>query len=146
MTISFGNTQISLEDGNTAVPQAPTPAPAKKKGHGKLLLLAGLGVAGYIAAGGVSGIQGMVNGGSAAGKTIDTVVNANNKIIDTKLQKFGAIIGDNIDIGCNSVIFPGTIIYPNTSIYPLTRVRGIIKEDSIVKSEKEIVAKNKICK
>lgn len=74
MTISFGNTQISLEDGNTAVPQAPTPAPAKKKGHGKaitgVLLLAGLG-AGYIAAGGASGIQGMVNGGSAAGKMVD---------------------------------------------------------------------------
>ena len=76
----------------------------------------------------------------------NVLIKDNNKIIDTKLQKFGAIIGDNIDIGCNSVIFPGTIIYPNTSIYPLTRVRGIIKEDSIVKSEKEIVAKNKICK
>ena len=72
MTITFGNTQISLEDGNTAVaPQASTPAPAKKKGHGKLLLLAGLGVAGYIAAGGASGIQGMVNGASAAGKMVD---------------------------------------------------------------------------
>ena len=75
MTISFGNTQISLEDGNTAAaPQTSTPAPAKK-GHGKaitgVLLLAGLGAAGYIAAGGASGIQGMVNGGSAAGKTID---------------------------------------------------------------------------
>ena len=70
MTITFGNTQISLEDGNVAAPQASTPAPAKK-GHGKLLLLAGLGVAGYIAAGGASGIQGMVNGGSAAGKMVD---------------------------------------------------------------------------
>ena len=79
MTITFGNTQISLEDGNTAAaPQASTPqapAPAKKKGHGKLLLLAGLGVAGYIAAGGATGIQGMVNGASAAGKTIDTIGN-----------------------------------------------------------------------
>ena len=70
MTITFGNTQISLEDGNVAAPQTSTPAPAKK-GHGKLLLLAGLGVAGYIAAGGASGIQGMVNGGSAAGKMVD---------------------------------------------------------------------------
>ena len=72
MTITFGNTQISLEDGNVAAPlQASTPAPAKK-GHGKaitgVLLLAGLGAAGYIAAGGVSGIHGMVNGASAAGK------------------------------------------------------------------------------
>ena len=70
MTITFGNTQISLEDGNVTAPQASTPAPAKKR-HGKLLLLAGLGVAGYIAAGGASGIQGMVNGGSAAGKMVD---------------------------------------------------------------------------
>ena len=54
--------------------QASTPAPAKK-GHGKaitgVLLLAGLGAAGYIAAGGASGIQGVVNGGSAAGKMVD---------------------------------------------------------------------------
>ena len=79
MTITFGNTQISLEDGNVAAPQASTPAPAKK-GHGKLLLLAGLGVAGYIAAGGVSGIQGMVNGASAAGKTVDAIGNINEKV------------------------------------------------------------------
>ena len=86
MTISFGNTQISLEDGNTAAaPQASTPAPAKK-GHRKaitgVLLLAGLGAAGYIAAGGVSGIQGMVNGASAAGKTVDTIDNINKKAVD----------------------------------------------------------------
>ena len=79
MTITFGNTQISLEDGNVAAPQASTPAPAKK-GHGKLLLLAGLGAAGYIAAGGVSGIQGMVNGASAAGKTVDAIGNINEKV------------------------------------------------------------------
>ena len=83
MTITFGNTQISLEDGNVAAPQASTPAPAKK-GHGKaitgVLLLAGLGAAGYIAAGGVSGIQGMVNGASAAGKTVDAIGNINEKV------------------------------------------------------------------
>lgn len=73
----------------------------------------------------------------------NVLIKDNNKIIDTKQQKFGAIIGDNVDIGCNSVIFPGTIVYSNTSIYPLTRVRGIIKESSIVKSEKEIISKNK---
>lgn len=73
----------------------------------------------------------------------NVLIKYNNKIIDTKQQKFGAIIGDNVDIGCNSVIFPGTIVYSNTSIYPLTRVRGIIKESSIVKSEKEIISKDK---
>lgn len=72
MTITFGNTQISLEDGNTAAaPQTQAPAAPAKKGHGKLLLLAGLGVAGYIAAGGANGIHGMINGGSAAGKMVD---------------------------------------------------------------------------
>lgn len=61
--------------------------------------------------------------------------------IDTSLRKFGAVIGDNVDIGCNSVVFPGTIIYPNTSIYPLTRVRGVISGNSIVKDEKTIINK-----
>ena len=84
MTITFGNTQISLEDGNTAAPQTQAPAAPAKKGHRKaitgVLLLAGLGAAGYIAAGGASGIQGMVNGASAAGKTVDTIGNISNNI------------------------------------------------------------------
>lgn len=64
--------------------------------------------------------------------------------IDTGLRKFGAVIGDNVDIGCNSVLFPGTIIYPSSSIYPLTRVRGVIKENSIVKDEHTIIEKRDI--
>lgn len=64
------------------------------------------------------------------------------KTIDTKMKKFGAIIGDNVNIGCNSVIFPGTIIYSNTDIYPLTRVKGVIKDNSIVKDSTTIVPKN----
>lgn len=64
--------------------------------------------------------------------------------IDTGLRKFGSIIGDNVDIGCNSVIFPGTIIYPNTSVYPLTKVRGVIKENSIVKEENVILEKRNV--
>lgn len=66
-----------------------------------------------------------------------------NQIIDTKLKKFGAIIGNNVEIGCNSVICPGTIIYPNTDIYPLTRVRGVIGPNKIVKDIDNIVDKNK---
>lgn len=64
------------------------------------------------------------------------------QIIDTKLKKFGAIIGNNVEIGCNSVICPGTIIYPNTDIYPLTRVRGVIGPNKIVKDIDNIVDKN----
>lgn len=61
--------------------------------------------------------------------------------IETGLRKFGSIIGNNVEVGCNSTIFPGTIIMPNVNIYPLTRVRGIIPENSIVKSEQEIIRK-----
>lgn len=59
--------------------------------------------------------------------------------IETGLRKFGSVIGNNVDIGCNSVVFPGTIIYPNTNIYPLTRVRGVIEENMIVKDENTII-------
>ena len=61
--------------------------------------------------------------------------------IDTKLRKFGAIIGDFVEVGCNSVMNPGTIIGRNTIIYPLSRIRGIIKENSIYKGEDNIVEK-----
>ncbi|MGN0807276.1 MAG: UDP-N-acetylglucosamine pyrophosphorylase [Candidatus Coproplasma sp.] len=53
---------------------------------------------------------------------------------DTGLKKFGAILGDFVEIGCNSVINPGTVIGRRSSVYPLTSVRGEIGENSIVKS------------
>ena len=48
---------------------------------------------------------------------------------DTNLRKIGAFIGDNAQIGCNSVLCPGTIVYPNILINPLTTVKGIVSED-----------------
>lgn len=72
------------------------------------------------------------------------VVVKGEEYIETGLRKFGAIVGDNVDIGCNSVIYPGTIIYPSTSIYPLTRVRGVTPENSIVKDENVIIEKENI--
>ncbi|MGN1373593.1 MAG: UDP-N-acetylglucosamine pyrophosphorylase [Candidatus Coproplasma sp.] len=54
--------------------------------------------------------------------------------IKTGLKKFGAILGDFVEIGCNSVLNPGTVIGRNSSVYPLTSVRGVIAPDSIVKS------------
>ena len=69
------------------------------------------------------------------------IIKDNDTVIKTGLTKMGSIIGNFVEIGCNSTLFPGTIIYPNTTIYPLTRVRGIIPENSIVKNEKEIVKK-----
>ena len=59
--------------------------------------------------------------------------------IETKLKKVGAMIGDNVEIGCGTVLNPGTIIGKNTNIYPLSSVRGIISENSIYKNQNEIV-------
>ena len=64
-----------------------------------------------------------------------------NVTTNTSLNKMGAIIGNHVNVGCNSVIFPGTIINSNVTIYPLTRVRGTIEANTIVKSETEIIRK-----
>ena len=61
--------------------------------------------------------------------------------IDTNMIKLGSIIGNNVNIGSSSVLYPGTIIGCNTSIYPLTRVRGIIPSNSIMKDENNIIEK-----
>lgn len=64
-----------------------------------------------------------------------------NTVIDTGLKKIGAMIGDNVEIGCGSVLNPGSIIGKNTNIYPMSSVRGVIKENSIYKNSNEIVEK-----
>ena len=64
-----------------------------------------------------------------------------NEIIKTGLKKFGAMLGDYVEVGCNSVLCPGTIVGENTNIYPLTRVRGIIKNKMIVKDMNNIIEK-----
>ena len=51
------------------------------------------------------------------------------------------MIGDGVEVGCNSVLNPGTVIGKNTNIYPLSRVRGVIKENSIYKDEDNITEK-----
>lgn len=68
-------------------------------------------------------------------------VKIDDEIVETGLRKFSAIIGDHVEVGCNSVICPGTIIYPNTNIYPLTRVRGVIGPNKIVKDKQNIIEK-----
>ena len=64
-----------------------------------------------------------------------------NKKISTGMRKMGSIIGDNTEVGCNSVLYPGTVVGKNTNIYPLTRVRGIINSNSILKDENVLVEK-----
>ncbi len=57
-----------------------------------------------------------------------------NECIETGLRKFGAIVGDLAEVGCNSVLHPGTIIGKNSIVYPLTPVRGYVPENHILKS------------
>ncbi len=60
---------------------------------------------------------------------------------ETGLKKFGAMLGDFVEVGCGSVLNPGTIIGKNTNIYPLSSVRGIVPQNSIFKRAEEIVEK-----
>lgn len=64
-----------------------------------------------------------------------------NEKIDTGLKKFGAVIGDFVEVGCNSVLNPGTVIGRNTTVYPVSRVRGYIPEGSIYKRADDVVEK-----
>ena len=73
-------------------------------------------------------------------KKLIVVKNGEQKI-ETGLKKMGAMLGDNVEIGCGSVLNPGTIIGRNTNIYPLSSVRGIIKANSIYKKSDNIVEK-----
>ena len=61
--------------------------------------------------------------------------------IETGLKKFGACLGDFVEIGCNCVLNPGTVIGRNSNVYPLTSVRGTIPPNSIVKATDHIVPK-----
>lgn len=74
-------------------------------------------------------------------KTLVVVKSYDGEKIETEIKKFGAILGDNVEVGCNSVLNPGTIVGRNTNIYPLSRVRGVVPADSIYKDADHIVTK-----
>ena len=61
--------------------------------------------------------------------------------IATGLKKFGAMLGDEVEVGCNSVLNPGTVIGKSSNIYPLSMVRGVVPANSIYKKKNEIVEK-----
>lgn len=61
--------------------------------------------------------------------------------IETGRKKFGAILGDNVEVGCNSVLNPGTVIGRCSNIYPVSCVRGVVPANSIYKAKDNIVAK-----
>lgn len=65
----------------------------------------------------------------------------NHEEIETGLKKMGAMLGDYVEVGCNSVLNPGTVIGRNSNIYPLSRVRGVVLENSIFKELNDIVEK-----
>ncbi len=62
--------------------------------------------------------------------------------LDTGLKKFGAMIGDHVEIGCNTVLNPGSVIGRNTLVYPLTLIRGYIPGNSIVKQNGVVIHKS----
>ena len=62
--------------------------------------------------------------------------------IETRLKKFGAMLGDGVEVGCNSVLNPGTVIGNNSNVYPLSRVRGVVPANSIFKDSNNVVAKH----
>lgn len=68
-------------------------------------------------------------------------VKSDGENIETGLKKFGALIGDLVEVGCNSVLNPGTIVGPESNIYPLTMVRGIVPAKGILKHDGSFVKK-----
>ena len=69
------------------------------------------------------------------------VVHAEDKEVATGFKKFGAILGDGVEVGCNSVLNPGTVVGKESNIYPLSSVRGCIAAHSIYKNQDNVVAK-----
>ena len=73
-------------------------------------------------------------------KTLVVVRDGKEKIA-TGRKKFGAMLGNNVEVGCNSVLNPGTVICPESNVYPLSAVRGVVPAHSIYKNRNEIVEK-----
>lgn len=61
--------------------------------------------------------------------------------IETGMKKFGAMVGDEVEVGCGSVLNPGTVIGKNSNIYPLSSVRGVVPANSIYKKQGEVAEK-----
>lgn len=69
------------------------------------------------------------------------VVKDKEEKVETGLKKFGAMLGDHVEVGCGSVLNPATVIGKNTNIYPLSSVRGCVPSDSIYKNKNEVIYK-----
>jgi NDP-sugar pyrophosphorylase family protein len=71
----------------------------------------------------------------------NVVVKSDDERIETGIKKFGAMLGDHVEVGCNAVLNPGTVIGRNSNVYPTSCVRGVIPESSIWKNSGEIADK-----
>ena len=69
------------------------------------------------------------------------VVHGADEEIETGIKKFGAMLGDHVEVGCNAVCNPGTVIGRNSNVYPTSCVRGVVPENSIFKNTGEVVSK-----
>ncbi|MBE6019173.1 MAG: UDP-N-acetylglucosamine pyrophosphorylase [Clostridiales bacterium] len=70
------------------------------------------------------------------------IVRNGTERIETGIKKFGAMLGDHVEVGCNAVLNPGTVIGRNSNIYPTSCVRGVVPENSIWKNSGEIADKH----
>lgn len=75
-------------------------------------------------------------------KSLVSIING-EEVIPTGRKKVGAILGDHVEIGCNSVLNPGTVIGPRSHVYPISSVRGVIPEDHIFKSQDHVIPRKK---
>lgn len=83
---------------------------------------------------------GVITSNLKSDKSLVTVL-CNGEKVETGVKKFGAMLGDNVEVGCNSVLNPGTVIGKNSNVYPLSSVRGYVPENSIYKNKNEVVEK-----
>ena len=90
-----------------------------------------------------SSVSGSITSNVKSDKTLVVVkdVYDTKEEIETGRKKFGAMLGDHVEVGCNSVLNPGTVIGRNSNIYPLSRVRGVIPANHIFKDKDNVVLK-----
>lgn len=68
-------------------------------------------------------------------------INVAGEKVETNLKKMGAVLGDNVEVGCGSILNPGSVVGKNTNIYPLSMVRGYVPSGSIYKKQGEVAEK-----
>ncbi len=83
---------------------------------------------------------GSITSNVKADKQLVIVKNGTERI-ETGIKKFGAMLGDHVEVGCNAVLNPGTVIGRNSNVYPTSCVRGVIPENSIWKNSGDVVEK-----